>query len=80
MADVTFSSGLRRHTGGEEKVHIEAATVRDLIKALGARYPELREPLGSMAVAIDGEIVNDPLLEPLSPNSDVHFLPPIGGG
>ena len=80
MADVTFSSGLRRYTRGEEKVHIEAANVRELIKALGARYPDLREPLESMAVAIDGEIVNEPLLEPLSPNSDVHFLPPIGGG
>ncbi len=80
MADVTFSTGLRRFTGNEEKVHIEAATVRELIKALGVRYPELREPLESMAVAIDGEIVNDPLLEPLSPNSEIHFLPPIGGG
>ena len=80
MADVTFSSGLRRYTGGEEKVHIEAANVRELIKALGARYPDLREPLESMAVAIDGEILHEPLLEPLSPNSDVHFLPPIGGG
>ena len=27
-----------------------------------------------MAVAIDGEIVNDPLLEPLSPNSGDSFL------
>ena len=80
MADVTFSTGLRRFTDDEEKVHIEAATVRELIKALGVRYPELREPLKSMAVAIDGEIVNDPLLEPLSPNSEIHFLPPIGGG
>ena len=80
MADVTFSSGLRRYTGGDEKIHIDAATVRELIKALGARYPEIREPIASMAVAIDGEIVNEPLLEPLSPSSEVHFLPPIGGG
>ena len=71
---------MRRYTGGDEKVYVEAATVRELIKELGARYPELREPLESMAVAIDGEIVNDPLLEPLSASSDVHFLPPIGGG
>jgi len=31
-------------------------------------------------VAIDGEITNEPLLEPLEPESEVHFLPRVGGG
>jgi molybdopterin converting factor small subunit len=80
MANVLFSSGLRRYTGGEQKIRVEAGTVRELFAALGARYPELPDALKSMAVAIDGEIVNDPLLESLSPDAEVHFLPPIGGG
>jgi hypothetical protein len=33
-----------------------------------------------MAVAIDGQIYQDPFLEPISPNSEVFFLPRIGGG
>jgi molybdopterin converting factor small subunit len=33
-----------------------------------------------MAVAIDGEIYQSPLLEKIGAESEVHFLPPIGGG
>jgi hypothetical protein len=33
-----------------------------------------------MAVAIDGEIIEDPLLEPIRPESEIHFLPRISGG
>ena len=80
MATVVFSSGLRRFTGGEERVSIEAGTIRELIAALEQRFPDLKESLGSMAVAIDGEIIQDPLLETLESDSEVHFLPPIGGG
>jgi hypothetical protein len=32
------------------------------------------------AVAVDGEIIQEALLEPLGPNSEVHFLPSFGGG
>ncbi len=80
MANVLFSSGLRRYTRGEDRVRIAAGTLRELIAALGARYPDLVDALPSMAVAIDGEIVNEPLLEALGPDAEVHFLPPIGGG
>ena len=80
MATVVFSSNLRRFTGGEERVVVAGGTVRELIAALEERFPDLGESLGSMAVAIDGEIVSEPLLERVAPDSEVHFLPPIGGG
>ncbi len=81
MASIFFPSALRPFTGGVERVEIEAASVRDLFHALEARFPELKERLESgIAVAIDGEIINDPLLEPIEPDSEVHFLPPISGG
>ncbi len=80
MATVVFSSGLRRFTGGVERVSIAAGNIRELIAALEKRFPDLKESLGSMAVAIDDEIIQDPLLETLQPDSEVHFLPPIGGG
>jgi hypothetical protein len=33
-----------------------------------------------MAVAIDGDIIVDPLLEPIGPDSEVHFLHFVAGG
>ena len=39
--------------------------------------PELE---AGMAIAIDGEIYADPFLEPIGPDSEVYFLPRIGGG
>jgi molybdopterin converting factor small subunit len=81
MATVFFTSGLRRHTGGRDRVVIEARSFRELLAALEARFPGLREPLqADIAVAIDGEIVQDPLLEPIQPASEIHFLPRISGG
>ena len=81
MATVFFSSGLRHHTGGRDRVVIEASSFRELAAALEARFPGLREPLQKgIAVAIDGEIIQEPFLEPIQPDSEVHFLPRISGG
>jgi hypothetical protein len=33
-----------------------------------------------LAVAIDGQIYQDALLEPIGPDSEVHILPQIAGG
>jgi len=80
MAVVVISSGLRGYTGGEERVQIEARRVKELLDALVARWPALAEPLSQMAVAIDGEIHASPLFRPLRPDSEIHFVPKIGGG
>ncbi|MCH8257301.1 MAG: hypothetical protein IIA75_05285 [Proteobacteria bacterium] len=45
------------------------------------RYEKLTEDeILNMAVSIDGEIIHDPLLEAVSPESEVHFLFRISGG
>jgi molybdopterin converting factor small subunit len=80
MATVVISSGLRGYTGGEERVEIEAKRVKELLDALVARWPALGEPLSQMAVAIDGEIHGNPQFRPLRPDSEIHFVPKIGGG
>lgn len=81
MATVVFARALQQHTGGAERVEVEPGTVRDVIRELVRRYPALRAPLESgTAVSIDGEIINDPLLERVDAGSEVHFLPPISGG
>ena len=81
MPTVHFSRDIQHYTGGVQEVSVEAATVRELIRVLDVRFPGLGEQLASgMAVAIDGEIVSDPLLEPVEPESEIHFLPPPSGG
>ncbi len=82
MARVVLSREMgRRYAGGETELEVEAADIRQLLRAIEARYPGLGMALGAgLAVAIDGEIHADPLLEPLGPECEVHFLPPIEGG
>ncbi len=80
MAKVVFSSELQRHTG-EEETTVRATSYRDLVAELVDRYEALEsEELMNMAVAIDGEIIHDPLLESVGADSEVHFLYRISGG
>jgi molybdopterin converting factor small subunit len=81
MAHVTLIGNLRQYTGGVTEFDVEAATVRQLFARLGERYPALAPHLekGS-AVAIDGQIYQDALFQPIGPDSDVHILPQIAGG
>jgi len=71
----------RRHTGGLTEIEIDASDYRALLAKLRERFPALVDAIGAhTAVAIDGEIFQDPLLEPIGPHSEVHFMPLIGGG
>lgn len=80
MAKVVFSSELQRYTG-EEETTVAATAYRDLIAELVDRYEDLEtDELMKMAVAIDGEIIHDPLLESVGADSEIHFLYRISGG
>ena len=51
------------------------------LAALEARHPGLGEHVReSMAIAIDGEIHQDALAEPLAADAEVVLIPRIGGG
>lgn len=66
---------------GETDHDIDAADVRQLIKRLDERFPGIGDRLRDRtAVAIDGEIFQDPLLQSIGPASEVYFLPVIEGG
>jgi|ETNmetMinimDraft_31_1059906.scaffolds.fasta_scaffold68804_2 molybdopterin converting factor small subunit len=81
MARVVLPQALAERAGGQVEHEIPARNVRALLSALDARFPGLAAELeGRMAVAIDGEIHNDPMLEPIEESSEVHFLPPVRGG
>ena len=83
MAKVVFAAGLRRFTGGTESVEIGARDVRELLAELYRRWPALEKRLREgTAIAIDGEVIQsgEALHERLRPESEIHFLPQIGGG
>ena len=82
MARIILTTGLgNQYAGGQTEFEIEEANVRRLIAALEERFPGIGPELErEMAVAIDGEIYQDPFLETIAPESEVYFLPRIGGG
>ncbi len=81
MAKVVLPSRLGGFTGGVETLELRAGTVRELIAALDERFPGIGDALrDGTAVAIDGEIHPDALLEPIEADSEVHFLPRVSGG
>ena len=81
MARVVLTKGLTQFTGGAREFELEVSNVRQLLRLLGDRYPALAPHLEEgVAVAIDGEIYQDALLEPIPPASEVHVIPRIAGG
>ncbi|MCC6707462.1 MAG: MoaD/ThiS family protein [Gammaproteobacteria bacterium] len=71
----------RAFANGETHVEVDAIDVRSLVKALDQRYPGIGQRLRTgTAVAVDGEIFQDPYLEAVRPDSEVYFLPAIEGG
>jgi molybdopterin synthase sulfur carrier subunit len=82
MAQVTLTAALARFTNGETEFELNGiTTIKQLFRTLSERYPEMKPHLeDGIAVAIDGQLFQDSLLEPIEPNSEVHLLPQIGGG
>jgi molybdopterin converting factor small subunit len=80
MATVHFPSGWAQHTGGIDELTIDAPRVGELLLAIAARFPALRELLEQSAVAIDGQVYHQARYEPLRADSEVHLLPAISGG
>ncbi len=81
MAHVHLSGTLKQLAGGASQIDIEARDIRQLLRALGERCPELAPHLeGGYAIAIDGEIFQDDWFAPIRPDSEVHLVPAIRGG
>lgn len=82
MATVHLGATLCRAYAGETRVvTVRAETIGQLIKELDAQFPGLGKQIEeSMAVAINGEIFQDTLIDPIPPDSEVHLIPKIAGG
>ena len=81
MARVVLVGNLAQVTGGVAEFDLSAASVQQLFRQLGELHPALAPHLESgVAVAIDGQIYQDSLHEPIRPDSEVFLLPQIAGG
>ena len=89
MAEVWIPPRMQALTGGQKTVQVPGATIRQLINNLDERFPGVRERLydeeaqdliPGIAVIVDGETSQLGILERIRDDSEVHFLPAIGGG
>ena len=87
MATIFIPTMLQKMTGGTQKVDMKAGNVRQVIERLEELYPGIKERLvedgeilPNLAIAIDGDVAIMGMLEKVGENSEVHFVPAIGGG
>ena len=86
MVRLFIPAPLRPTAGGQSQVDVDGETLREAIDALDQRYPGIREKLcegdrlaPTLQVAIDNSMTRR-MSAPLKPDSEIHFLPAIGGG
>lgn len=81
MAKVHLSGEAKRLARGAAIVEVEATTVRALIDRLDQMFPGMRLHLSDgTSVAVDGEIMPNADFVQVESDTEVHFLPAIGGG
>ena len=87
MATIFIPTMLQKMTGGDKKVDMDARNVRQVIERLDELYPGIKnrlvedgEILPNLAIAIDGDVAIMGMLEKVRKDSEVHFVPAIGGG
>jgi|TARA_B100000809_G_scaffold103935_1_gene102524 molybdopterin synthase sulfur carrier subunit len=78
---------LQSLTAGVKQVDLDARNVRQIIERLEELYPGMKDRLvedgeirPNLAIAIDGDVAIMGMLEKVGENSEVHFVPAIGGG
>ncbi|CUV02849.1 MAG: MoaD/ThiS family protein [SAR202 cluster bacterium] len=87
MAKIFIPTMLQSLTAGVKQVDLDARNVRQIIERLEELYPGMKDRLvedgeirPNLAIAIDGDVAIMGMLEKVEENSEVHFVPAIGGG
>ncbi len=87
MALVYIPAQLRKLADGTVQVEIDAATVGELVAELDRRFPGIQARLcdgeelrSSLRVSIDNSVNSRGLRAKVQPDSEVHFIPALGGG
>ncbi len=78
---------LQHLTGGTADVVVAGKTVRSVLENLDAAFPGVGDHLRNgdglrpgLAVAVDGNMSSQGLLQKVREHSEVHFVAAIGGG
>lgn len=89
MPEVWLPPRMQSLTGGQQQVQVAGRTIRQVIENLEHAYPGLKAQLyddeedivmPGIAVVVDGETSQLGLLEHVREDSEIHFLPALGGG
>jgi sulfur-carrier protein len=87
MPTVIVPALLRQLTNGQDRVAVRGANVRQVVEDLERQFPGIKAHLiedgdlkSGINVSVDGEMGIGGLTDPVKENSEVYFLPAIGGG
>lgn len=81
MAKVILSAELQRYTDGTREFEVAANTYQSLVTELRQLFPALPEAIiAKHAIAIDGVLIQTPLLETFDQDSELLFIAKIAGG
>lgn len=87
MAQVYIPAQMRDLTDGTAQVEVEGRNLREILRQLDARFPGLQARIAEgdaivagLQVSIDGALTSRGLIASVRPDSEIHFLPAIGGG
>ena len=78
---------MQKLTDGKPTVQVQGTSVREVVDNLDQAYPGTKARLvdgfklkPNISVAVDGEVSPIGILQKVREDSEVHFLPAIGGG
>ena len=87
MVTVYIPALMRKLSGGKDRTTASGETLRAVVDDLEHQFPGFRERVvenndlaGSVAVSVNGEIITGGLSESIPADSEIHFVPAIGGG
>ena len=87
MARVYIPTTIRSLTGGQDIVDAAGSNVREVIDDLEKQFPGIKdrlccgdEILPALSVIIGGSVSSLGLLHRVVADTEIHFLPAIGGG
>jgi len=87
MATVFIPAQLHCLTGNVKQIELDVRNVRDVIEQLERQFPGIRDRLcqdnqisPALQVCIDNVITSRGMIAQIQPESEVHFIPAIGGG